>query len=192
MTQVHVKVAGAKAEAVKTGQLTRGMVGVPVTFEFGEVWNDLTKTVVYRAGSRVLDDVGIVDTSVVPWELLTEDADLYIGLYGVNSEGTVVIPTTWAHVGTILPAADPSMDVSADPQLPVWASIREDVNKLKQQGFGDVTETINKALAQAKESGEFNGEQGPAGKDYVLTDADIDNIAELAMQKISSAEGVSF
>lgn len=40
-------------------------------------------------------------------------------------------------------------------------------------------EAINTALAQAKASGEFNGEPGAPGDDYVLTDADKREIAEL-------------
>ena len=40
-------------------------------------------------------------------------------------------------------------------------------------------EAINTALAQAKASGEFNGEPGAPGDDYVLTEADKREIAEL-------------
>lgn len=40
-------------------------------------------------------------------------------------------------------------------------------------------EAINTALAQAKESGEFDGKPGAPGDDYVLTEADKREIAEL-------------
>ena len=39
---------------------------------------------------------------------------------------------------------------------------------------------INTALAQAKASGEFNGKNGKDGEDYVLTNEDKSEIAEMA------------
>lgn len=60
-------------------------------------------------------------------------------------------------------------------------------------------EAVNAALAQAKESGEFDGEpgqpgkDGEPGKDYVLTDADKTEIAELAadLVKVPSDEHIN-
>lgn len=51
-------------------------------------------------------------------------------------------------------------------------------------------EAINTALAQAKESGEFKGDPGQPGKpgnDYVLTEADKNEIAEIAAGLIDTA-----
>jgi hypothetical protein len=48
-------------------------------------------------------------------------------------------------------------------------------------------EAINTALAQAKASGEFNGEPGAPGNDYVLTKADKTEIAEQAAGLIDTA-----
>lgn len=55
----------------------------------------------------------------------------------------------------------------------------EDVGAISKD---DLQEATNKALAQAKASGEFNGRDGNDGKDYVLTDADKSNIAEMAAE----------
>jgi ABC-type amino acid transport substrate-binding protein len=49
-------------------------------------------------------------------------------------------------------------------------------------------EAVNNALAQAKESGEFNGDPGENGEDYVLTDADIQEIAEQAAPLVDVPE----
>ena len=48
-------------------------------------------------------------------------------------------------------------------------------------------EAVNNALAQAKESGEFKGEPGEPGDDYVLTEADKQEIAEQAAGLIDTA-----
>lgn len=61
-----------------------------------------------------------------------------------------------------------------------------------------VQAAVNSALEQAKLSGEFDGEvgpQGPAGadgKDYILTDADKQEIATYVIAAIPRAEGVGF
>lgn len=56
----------------------------------------------------------------------------------------------------------------------------------------DLPDAINTALAQAKESGVFDGAQGPAGNDYVLTEADKQEIAELALTKLPTWTGGSY
>ena len=56
----------------------------------------------------------------------------------------------------------------------------------------DLPNAINTALAQAKESGEFDGPQGPAGNDYTLTEADKQEIAELALTKLPTWTGGSY
>lgn len=53
----------------------------------------------------------------------------------------------------------------------------------------DLPKAINTALAQAKESGGFDGAQGPAGNDYVLTEADKQEIAELTAELVPSGGG---
>jgi hypothetical protein len=63
----------------------------------------------------------------------------------------------------------------------------EDLGAISQD---DLQKATNKALAQAKESGEFNGAPGPAGpqgdpgKDYTLTSEDKAEIAEMAAELV--------
>lgn len=60
----------------------------------------------------------------------------------------------------------------------------EDVGAISQNKLQEAT---NEALAQAKESGEFKGdtgEPGKPGKDYILTQADKTEIAELAAELV--------
>lgn len=59
----------------------------------------------------------------------------------------------------------------------------------------DIVAEVEKALNQAKESGEFKGDKGEDGKDgvdgkdYVLTEADKEEIAEIAAEKIDIPSG---
>ena len=68
---------------------------------------------------------------------------------------------------------------------------KEDIEKLST-GKLDATElptAINEALALAKASGEFKGEPGQPGKDYMLTPADKTEIAEMAAELVDVPSG---
>ena len=88
---------------------------------------------------------------------------------------------------------NPPSVTEKDPTVPSWAKqpkkpsyTADEVGALSK---GALAEAINAALAQAKESGEFDGKDGYTpvkgkdyfdGEDYVLTDADKAEIAEQA------------
>lgn len=105
MTSIKLEVTGAKAWATVTGPLTSGMVGIPVTIEYDETWEGLTKNLVCRCspwGSnngeiRSILDVG--ETATVAHEVMQPDMFLHLGIEGFNDDGTLVIPTTWASCG---------------------------------------------------------------------------------------------
>jgi hypothetical protein len=66
---------------------------------------------------------------------------LKVGIYGVDAENNLVIPTLWAAIGGIRDAVDPSGDPGTDPELPIWAQladrvegIAKDVKDLQQTG----------------------------------------------------------
>lgn len=52
-----------------------------------------------------------------------------------------------------------------------------------------VGEAVADALRQAKDSGEFDGEPGKPGEDYVLTDADKSEIAQIAVDLLPKYNG---
>ena len=124
MTTIKAKVNGAAISIEMSGDLTSGMVGVPVSFEFDSAWDSLIKTAVFRAGKVSKDRIDVSAETTVPWEVITQkNYKLEIGVYGCNAEGTVVIPTVWAVAGQIYPGADPSGDPSTAPSLPVWQQL---------------------------------------------------------------------
>lgn len=62
----------------------------------------------------------------------------------------------------------------------------EDVGAISR---GELQETTNEALAQAKASGEFDGADGKDGEDYVLTNEDKQEIAELTAPLVEVPQG---
>ncbi len=128
MNPIQLSVAGNEITVLSSPVVTAGTVGLPVEFQFDAAWENFSKTAVFRANGRTLDTINLQDTAVVPWELLTApNCRLYIGVCGVR-EGAQM-PTLWADLGLIQPGADPSGDSSADPTLPVWQQLTEDIEK---------------------------------------------------------------
>ena len=235
MEIAKLKVTGVRCTPQKLGIITRGMVGAEISLEYADpLWDGLTKTVVFR-GAVAKDVINAGETVTVPPEVLAVSSRvLSVGVYGVDADGTLVIPTLWADLGKVKPSADPSGDTSTNPSLPVWAQIQAMIGNLddldtdmkislvaavneamKKGGAVDeaeirrivdeyltanpptVTETdptvpawakqpqkpaytasevgaisqedlqeaTNEALAQAKASGEFNGQDGKDGAD---------------------------
>ena len=122
--EVRSTLAAIRAQQV----LTVGLVGVPVEFVFGEEWKYLAKTAVFRQedGSGQSWDVLLTDDrAVIPWAALQQPGlPLRIGVYGVNADGKVVIPTVWAVTEPVRPGTDPQLDASVAPALPVWQQLQ--------------------------------------------------------------------
>lgn len=140
MNIANVKVNGVEAVVDQLSPIPAGIVGATVSFQYDDgIWSTLRKTVVFRS-VVVRDVVDAGELVTVPPEVVAEGyITLRVGVYGVDAQGTVVIPTLWAELGQVLPAADPSGDPSADPELPVWAQIQARI------GDTDNLETENKS-----------------------------------------------
>lgn len=191
MTEIQVKVSNAIAAVRKTGPLTAGMVGVPVSFAFDSAWDGLTITAVFEGSGTVRDRLLADDhTTTVPWEVLTSGwSELRIGAEGRGAAGDLVIPSTMAKAGTIFPGADPSGDESTDPTLPVWAQLRQAIEELEQNGGsgGTVDEAeiwqIVEAYLEENPPG-ADGRTPVKGEDY-FTPEDVEEIAQAAAAKVT-------
>lgn len=131
MEIAKLKVTGVRCTPQKLGIITRGMVGAEISLEYADpLWDGLTKTVVFR-GAVAKDVINAGETVTVPPEVLAVSSRvLSVGVYGVDADGTLVIPTLWADLGKVMPSADPSGDTSTNPSLPVWAQIQAMIGNL--------------------------------------------------------------
>lgn len=133
MTHIKVKIDHAVAEAELTGVLTSRMVGVPVCFEFGPIWDGLIKAAVFQ-GSGASITVMLFRTNEVelPFEvLMSAGSTLKIGVEGRSHEGGIVIPSTMVEVGRILEGADPHGTPPGEATEPVWGQIMAKVDALE-------------------------------------------------------------
>lgn len=166
MTSIHLTVTGAHAWATVSGPLTSGMVGVPVTIEYDEAWEGLTKNLVCRCSpwnsddgeTRVILNVG--DGATVAHEVMQAGQYLHLGVEGFREDGSLVMPTIWAMCGEICAGANSDGDPSADPTLPVWSQLQAQIEQINRDGVTQermeelrgCAETASQAAADAARS----------------------------------------
>lgn len=143
--------------------LPKGASGLKVAFEFNDpFWSTLSKTAVFRNHVKTIDAIVTDDCAIIPHELLTEvGKPVHVGIYGTDMQSNLAIPIIWATLGDICSASNPSGESSAEPTLPYWAQIQEQVDILQREMMSQ--EDLEHALLQARESGTFDGPQGPKG-----------------------------
>ena len=154
--------------------LTAGMAkAVTVEFVFSDDWDGLTKTAVFSAGRTtvdVLESAWDGNKVVVPHEILADAGPIArVGVYGANADG-LILPTVWVTLGKVMPAAEPSGDPGADPTLPIWAQLQNqigDLDDLQTYNKGNLVDAIN----EARNSGGGSGGGGYTIGDGLKLDA---------------------
>ena len=155
MEIAKIKVSGATASAEKESKITAGMVGVTVRMQYADIWDGLHKTVVFRAGTVTKDVITDDEVVKVPKEVVAaKDVQLYVGVYGVDAEGNLVIPTIWAGLGTVRDGADPSGDAETDASLPAWVKIMTDA---------ETAVAVAQSVRDDADRGAFDGKPGKPG-----------------------------
>ena len=142
MERAKIKVSGVHAVPVCLKDIPRGIKGATVRFEYADpLWDGLSKTVVFKGSGVTKDILDAGEVVKVPPEVVARAGQpLLVGVYGTDADGNQAIPTLWADLGRIRPAANPSGDTSTDESLPVWAQLQAqlqaEIEQLKQGGSG--------------------------------------------------------
>lgn len=152
MIVAKIQVSGAIARTLYKKVIPAGIIGAQVEFEYAEdIWQGLHKTVVFRG--PVTKDV-VTDSNIVtiPPEVAEKPRSLLIvGVYGVDAEGNLAIPTVWADLGLVRESANPSGDTTTDPSLPVWAQIQGMIGNLEEldtEAKNNLVAAINEAMTK--------------------------------------------
>lgn len=109
MTVIHLTLCGAQAHATVDGLITAGMAGIPVEITWDSDWDELSKTLICKSsfGMQAVPFVG--HTVVVPAGILQltpySRNELFIGVEGQGINKALVLPSTLAYCGKILPGA---------------------------------------------------------------------------------------
>jgi hypothetical protein len=163
LTSIKLTVNGAQAWATVTGPLTSGMVGLPVTIEYDDAWDGLTKNLVCRCSPWGSDDgetrtiLNVGETAAVAHEVMQAGMYLHLGVEGFSGDGKLVIPTTWARCkDPINPGANTGDDLSADPTLPVWGQLQAQIGRIEGGSIPPEQLDEIRACAGAAERAEEN------------------------------------
>lgn len=154
MELAKIQVSGVQASVITKQKIPAGIIGATVTLEYTDpVWDGLSKTVVFR-GEVTKDVIDAGAEVIVPHEAVaTPGYHLHVGVYGVDADNNVAIPTLWADLGCIRDAADPSGDESADPRFPPWEEVRKQIGDLAELS----TETKKNLVAAINEVAKDGG-----------------------------------
>lgn len=145
MEKIKLQVSSSQIHVVeRPGALTAGMVGLEVEFSFDSHWDNLGKTVIFRAGDKVIAAALEGNTHIIPWEVLERpEVWLVIGIYGANADGTVVIPTLWTKVAAVYNGAEPEGDPALEPSNPIWQQTLARVADMEPQVQEHINSTDN-------------------------------------------------
>lgn len=158
MIVAKIKVSGVRVNTVYRTFIPAGIVGAAIEISYtDDIWQGLRKTVVFRGATTkdVVTDASIV--TIPPEVVATPNSTLSVGIYGVNADGNLAVPTLWAELGYIRPATDPSGDTTTVQSTPVWAQIKQIAYDAKQQVL---------SLRNEADSGEFDGKPGDNGATF--------------------------
>lgn len=171
------------------------------SFTFSDDWGDDDKIAIFHVGNdnyeMILDSE---NECLVPWEALVVARNMYVSVYSGDritaSEALVkILPTGYTE----------RISATEDPSIDVYSSLLSRMNSIDE----DIVNQVDVALTKAKESGDFKGDKGDTGEpgstgpqgsqgiqgvqgergpkgdkgdpgdDYVLTQADKEEIADL-------------
>lgn len=152
-------VNGAKAKIYNPELLTSGRVGLMLEMEFDSLWNGLSKAAVFLSDSNEAQTIINVGTSVeIPHESLTTAGDIVkVGVFGYDGDpANIVIPTVYATLGYVHDGADPDVDPSTNPTLPVWGQIQAEIGDLNDLETTDKSNLVA-AINEAAQSGGGGG-----------------------------------
>lgn len=155
MIVAKIKVTDSIAYTVYRKVIPAGIIGAQVEFEYADdIWNGLRKTVVFR-GAVTKDVVTDENIVTIPQEVAKKPlSSLSVGIYGVDVDGNLAIPTIWAALGTVHDSANPSGDTTTDPTLPVWAQIQAmigNLDDLETEAKNNLVDAVNEAMTKGGE-----------------------------------------
>lgn len=143
-------VAGSMTEKER---LTSGMVGKQVLIQLSSDWADLTCTVVFMAGDICRTAAYHSQGVTIPEDILRYPfRKLMVGVWGTNSDDTLVIPTILAEGPFVELGANPYADPVA-VEVPVWEKLQEQIGNLTSLSTaakGSLVAAVNELNAAVK------------------------------------------
>ena len=157
MEIAKVRVSGVRAETVWAEPIPVGISGATVTLEFDDPrWASLEKHILF-VGAKDVPVLFAEESVELPAEVATvPNIVVKMGIWGIDAENNMAIPTLWAELGTVRPAADKEM--GSDQKLPVWAQMLGMIGNLRELGTeakNNLVAAINEAMSKSGTAGGY-------------------------------------
>ena len=196
MTDILFTANGASATVQVNGELTSGMVGVPVRFAFDSDWDGLNIVAVFDGGGHRISVPLLTDMeAVLPWEVIAKaNTRLRIGAEGRKSDGSVVVPTVWANAGYIKEGAVATDEEGNPPTPSIYDQIMAAIEAGKlngKPGEDGVSPTVSVTEIEGGHRVTITDEEG--AKSFDVMDGDgstveiVDNLSSTDTDKALSA-----
>ena len=142
-----INVTGTMAYTTEALDIPQGIIGAEVVFDFSADWAGLKKNVVF-VGAKDVEILDIHDSVNLPPEVVSAtNINVRVGVVGLDANKKLVIPTLWADLGTVKPAAP--VDMGYDPTLPIWAQLMGmigDLRNLNTEDKSDLVAAVNEVM----------------------------------------------
>jgi len=110
--------------------ITTSSAGIQCQFTFSEDWDELSKIAIFRNGDEGQEiPVALPNSNLVeiPAQSCYEeyvDEPIFVGVYGTDGLGAVIIPTVWVSLGVLRPGAVTTGIITpAEPTPDMWGQI---------------------------------------------------------------------
>ena len=169
---IKARIDGVELKISEREPLLAGTVGLnKISLSFSDEWAIFTKQIDFtneQSGEtrRISAEVGVC---TVPWELLKAEGDITCYVRGIGSDGSLVLRTNEANLGTVLGSSDGNVPGTGTPTPDVCdetAAKIGDLSKLETNDKSQLVAAINE-LKRADGLGVF--EVTLTAQDGVLT-----------------------
>ena len=149
------RIDGVELKISEREPLLAGTVGLnKISLSFSDEWAIFTKQIDFtneQSGEtrRISAEVGVC---TVPWELLRSEGDITCYVRGIGSDGSLVLRTNEANLGTVLGSADGNVPGTGTPTPDVCdetAAKIGDLSKLETDEKSQLVGAINEVKRKA-------------------------------------------
>ena len=149
------RIDGVELKISEREPLLAGTVGLnKISLSFSDEWAIFTKQIDFKneqSGEtrRISAEVGVC---TVPWELLRSEGDITCYVRGIGSDGSLVLRTNEANLGTVLGSADGNVPGTGTPTPDVCdetAAKIGDLSKLETDEKSQLVWAINEVKRKA-------------------------------------------
>lgn len=158
-----------RLEVLEKELVTSGSVNVyPVSFQFSEDWEGLSRIAVFSAGNVTISlPLDETNQCQIPWEVMEcPKLSLMAGVYGMREE-SVVLPTIWAELGVIRPGVTTGAEPSP-PTPDAYQKVLAEIGNLEDLTTADKSSLVA-AINEVHETGGGGGTNYQIGHGLKVT-----------------------